>query len=510
MKQETFFFRLEVLSPLHIGCDEDYEPTNFVVDEKNSELINFNPLDFISRLDYDEKTEFCRICDQGTLASLLDIFKFMQRHAAKAKGRRVQVGAGFLQHYASTLQISNRDQRRLHKELNQFRIERTAFQPLTGSPYIPGSAIKGAIRTALLNLRKPNNLLPTRDLEENIFDGGSFSTDPMRLVKVSDFVAEREPVNRIVYAVNKKKKPSKFDFSAPYQLLEVVKPGASFIGSVSIVSLGSERGKIPRNPVTMLELKEALRQFFLHEKERENRELAVVGIAGGAIPPENETLLLRVGRHSGAESLTIDGYRHIRIKLKGREFTHKNHATTIWLTSDHKKPPQSASLQPFGWLSATPLSPAELTSIKEEAEKQREVEKQEQKIIVQQLQVAEKERLAQEQAVAEEEKRVAAEQQARKDQEVAKKESWESLSSEEQDLMVVRGDDLAREFAPDQLNDPYSKIWPKLDTSDPKQQKALALAFKGRWQREGSWKVKKAKKKQFAKVQKVKEILGEM
>ena len=55
MKQETLFFRLEVLSPLHIGCDEDYEPTNFVVDEKNSELINFNPFDFISRLDQEER-----------------------------------------------------------------------------------------------------------------------------------------------------------------------------------------------------------------------------------------------------------------------------------------------------------------------------------------------------------------------------------------------------------------------------------------------------------------------
>ncbi len=509
MKQETFFFRLEVLSPLHIGCDEDYEPTNFVVDEQSSELINFNPLDFISRLNGDEKTEFCRICDQGTAASLLEIFKFMQRHADKVQGRKVQVGAGFLQHYTSTLQISGRDQRKVRNELNQFRIERTAFQPLTGISYIPGSAIKGALRTALLNLRKPNRKLPTRDLEKNIFDGGNFSTDPMRLVKVSDFIAEREPENRIVYAVNKKKKPSKFDFSAPYQILEIIKPGASFIGSVSIVSPDGERGEIPRNPVTMLELKDALRQFFLYEKEREIRELAVVGIAEGIIPAENEKLLLRVGRHSGAESLTIAGYRDIRIKLKGRDSTQKNHATTIWLTSDHKKPTSLASLQPFGWLSATPLSSAELITIKEDAEKQREVEKQELKIVAQQRQTAEKERLIREQAIVEEEKRVAAEQQVREDQEAAKKESWESLTTEEQDLMIVRGGDLAREFASVRINNLYQEIWSKLDSAASEQQKALAQAFKERWQKENKWSVGK-KKKQFVKVQKVKEILGEV
>ena len=509
MKQETFFFRLEVLSPLHIGCDEDYEPTNFVVDEKTNELINFNPFDFISRLDHEEKTEFCRICDLGTVASLLDIFKFMHRHADKAKGRRVQVGAGFLKHYASTLQISGRDQRRLRNELNQFRIERTAFQPLTGIPYIPGSAIKGALRTALLNLRKPNRTLPTRDLEKDIFDGGSFATDPMRLVKVSDFIAEKDPENRIVYAVNKKKKPSKFDFSAPYQILEIVKPGASFIGSVSIVSPEGERGEIPRNPVTMPELKNAVDQFFLHEKERENREMKVVGLTVSENQTENKKLLLRVGRHSGAESLTIAGYRNIKI-MQGRGNPQKylDHSTTFWLTSDHKKPSSLASLQPFGWLSATPLSSAELASIKEEAEKQREVEKQEREIMIQQRQIAEKERLVREQALAEEERRAATEQQAREDQEVAKKESWESLSSEKQDLLIVSGGDLAREFAPDQCNDPYSIIWPKLDTADPEQQKALALVFKERWQKENKWKVGK-KKKQYIKVQQVKAILGE-
>ncbi|MEA3348689.1 MAG: hypothetical protein U9Q39_06485, partial [Pseudomonadota bacterium] len=64
----------------------------------------------------------------------------------------------------------------------------------------------------------------------------------------------------------------------------------------------------------------------------------------------------------------------------------------------------------------------------------------------------------------------------------------------------------------DRINGIYEEnkgVWLKLDSASSEQQKKLALAFKERWQREGNWKVKKAKKKQFAKVEKVKIILGE-
>ncbi len=518
MKQETLFFRLEVLSPLHIGCDEDYEPTNFVIDEKNGELINFNPLEFISNLKPDDREEFSKICNLGTIASLLDIYKFMQRHANQAKGRRIRIGTGFQRHYADTLRLSGRDQRRVRKELNQFRIERTAFQPLTGISYIPGSAIKGAIRTALLNLRKPKYPVPVnkgdkkagQKLERTIFNDGSFATDPMRLVKVSDFIAEKEPANRIVYAVDKKKKPSEYESSAPYQILEIVQPGATFVGSVTIVSPENECGELPHKPVTTGELKDAVSRFFRHEKERENRQLAAVGIAAGKIPADDEKLLLRAGRHSGAESLTIDGYRHIKIMQgRGKSPKYLNRATTFWLASEQKKPSSLAGLQPFGWLSATALTPEEVENIKATTRKERETQKQKLADMAQQRRADEKKRLAQEQIRLAEEKRADEEKATRVKLAEAQKENWENLAPEEQNLMIVRGDDLAREFALEKVNDPYSTIWSDIDSTAPEQQKALARAFKERWQKEGNWKVKKAKKKQFAKVQKVKAILGE-
>lgn len=70
-----------------------------------------------------------------------------------------------------------------------------------------------------------------------------------------------------------------------------------------------------------------------------------------------EAFLLRVGRHSGAESVTLRGVRDITIMM-GREKQAEYAATaqTFWLAADEEK--QSQNLLPFGWLlvEAQPLS----------------------------------------------------------------------------------------------------------------------------------------------------------
>jgi len=64
---------------------------------------------------------------------------------------------------------------------------------------------------------------------------------------------------------------------------------------------------------------------------------------------KNEAFLLRVGRHSGAESVTLNGVRSIKImKGKGQNPEWRKEPKTIWLaTGDtHDK----RRLKPFGWL----------------------------------------------------------------------------------------------------------------------------------------------------------------
>lgn len=61
--------------------------------------------------------------------------------------------------------------------------------------------------------------------------------------------------------------------------------------------------------------------------------------------------LARIGRHSGAEEMTIEGYRQIMIMQgKGQRPKYLDHATTIWLASETSKPGSNKNLTPFGWV----------------------------------------------------------------------------------------------------------------------------------------------------------------
>ena len=64
---------------------------------------------------------------------------------------------------------------------------------------------------------------------------------------------------------------------------------------------------------------------------------------------QSEGMFLRVGRHSGAESVTIDGVRSIKIMQgPGKQPRYEKEATTDWLASEVEKTEQN--LMPFGWL----------------------------------------------------------------------------------------------------------------------------------------------------------------
>ncbi|RLC14670.1 MAG: type III-A CRISPR-associated RAMP protein Csm5 [Deltaproteobacteria bacterium] len=212
----TFRCFVKTLSPVHLGCDEVYEPMGFVMDEQARQMVVFDPASFFAQMKPEDKDRFSHICSQGTIASILEIYKFLRYK--KAEGRRIDVCMGFMEDYARTLSISVRDQGKIRRELNQFIVGRTAFSPGDQRPYIPGSAVKGSLRTACLSTLAQIKKVPSghgrsaaKTLEKSLLDGGAFQTDPFRLVKVSDFMPVGDISTRIVYAVNEKKKPSKLN-----------------------------------------------------------------------------------------------------------------------------------------------------------------------------------------------------------------------------------------------------------------------------------------------------------
>ncbi len=343
---------IKILSPVHLGCDEVYDPLSFRLDEEKKTLVVFYSLTFLFQLRKERLKDFSTICKKGTPSSILEIYKFIRRESPE--GRRVSVTEGFVEHYNKTLSLPTADQKKIQQELNNFIIQRTAFLPTSNRPYIPGSALKGSLRTAYLNFLctdKKDEQLKNRNGKEleKFLMGGTFSTDPFRFVKVSDFLPVGDAKTKIVYAVNEKKRISEFVPRGPHQILEVIEPGAVFRGTITIDKTDPALGV--KNVVETKVLLESLKVFFGEELERESQELARIKREHSVKPLKNEDVPMRIGRHSGAESVTIARVRSILIRgVKGQTHNAKG-ATTFWLAADARTAKQSKSLSPFGWVS---------------------------------------------------------------------------------------------------------------------------------------------------------------
>ena len=506
MQSQTIFFRLKTISPVHVGCDELYEPDGFVIDEENGELISFDPYSFVEMLDNDARNEFSDICQKGTIVSLIEIYRFMKRHKDLADGVRVGVSPDFVEHYRKTLKLTG--EKNVQQNLNKYQIARTAFNPHSNAPYIPGSAIKGSLRTAILNFRNKGKSYPKykgkgagQKLEKQL-TGGAFDNDPFRLVKVSDFMPVGEVKQRIVYGVNKKKEPSKFKAQGPPQIFEALEPGAEFIGSITIQSTSAS---VIKKPISSDEIKKALVLFFGAEKKKENRKLEAMSVPPVELSLSSNQVPLRLGRHSGAECITVAGHRQIKIMKGNGKSETKDQATTIWLASESKNSSTNKHLRPFGWVILEQLSVAEMAVFQKQAEKERrKLKKQQQEFLL----GRKKKAVEQQASLAAEEKehkQKFAEDHAAREKEKAAKEKWQNMPEEERDLAIIRGAEIAIANAPNLVL--LKDVWPKIESASPEHRQALARAFMESWQAEGKWKVKKKNKKQFAKVQKVKEIL---
>lgn len=396
---ETHDLLISTLSPVHIGCGEDYEPTNYVIDDNT--LHAFDPARLLAELGQPQRDELSRALDDRS--PVLAAQKFFFRHKETAKGlasHTVPVIAAAAISYARKIgQVANREANGA-QVINKLEIARTAFNPVSGLPILPGSSLKGAMRTAVLEaLRSQTNrsypisdqeasrnkdaAKKAKDMERDLL-GGSFDTDPLRLVKVADttFIpgsytarnaqGDEKQIERqarsILFQANRKKHPNQFSASGNIEtLVECIPAGQprAFAGQIVIEHKANPGEKTPQRQIDFAAIAQACNDFYLARLEAElkmlerNRyvsdawmknaraRLAPAGLWGKVIT-EGRGFLLRVGRHSGAESVTVNAPRKIKIKKDGRNFDWGTEATTIWLAT--KEPDATSDMWPFGWV----------------------------------------------------------------------------------------------------------------------------------------------------------------
>ncbi len=532
--------RLHVLSPIHIGCDDVYEPTSFVIDAERKKLIEFDPMEFVKRLKPQEMSEFSKTASGD---NLLAIFKMIKRfYKPEVNGREVEITDFLVKHYKKILNMGTFDKRAV---INQFTINKTAYNLHDNMPYIPGTSLKGALRTAYLSalanvgriekfwvicgLLSPQDIANpesaykqigkkgvAKKLEEKLLKG-SFDTDPFRMVKVSDLLTVVNVSTKVVYAVNKKKKKSDkeslADKGGVYQIFETIHAGSIFEGVINIATPEKTSGML--NPINLQNLLLSTHKFYDGNLKQEitllNEALNVEHKAGMAANAQfkdrfkQDAFLIRMGRHSGAEAVTIEGNRNIKIMQgKDKQPEYRDHATTLWLASDEPKPTNNNSLLPFGWAMLEVLPFDGVTNLYPERKKTIKPAGMTDAVTGQTInpQEADAKRRAEEERRSAEEARLQQieDEKKRNDEEESRaRAEWAALTDEER---LVRTPTL-----PNVAEQQVVECFNKLDLLAAPFKEELAKAIKEYYIRSGKW--EGGSKKQIEKVKKLKKILNE-
>ena len=367
---------LTPLTPIHIGCGEDFEPTNYVID--GGVLYHFEPARLsLTPADRRRLIECANEKADDAIRAVQRFFHAKRAECQRVSRLRVPVAAGVAAWYERRVgQVAQRDAGG-RTVSSQLEIERTAHHPHTGKPYLPGSSLKGSVRTGWLNdldkgppVRRDPGQRPTErsaDLEAD-FLGGSFASDPFRLVDVAD-ASSPDLQSRVVFAVDRRKQPRRDGKEKDlFVRREAISGGQLYglRGEVRFKSLQAS-ARPPHGPSAdkrigdFASLARACNGFYL---QRLNADLATLRMLCAdrwiddferlidSLKPaldEGRAMILRVGRHSGAESVTLERQRSILIR-GGRErgSSWQREATTIWLAAEHED--SINELRPFGWL----------------------------------------------------------------------------------------------------------------------------------------------------------------
>ncbi|GEM_PF-424818 len=351
-------YRLAVtpLSPVHMGTDADYEPTGYVIDD--GALFEFDGIGALAALPAAERERLDRIlaakADDRMLREVQGFFHANRERLIGHSRRQVRVNPTIEAFYKDRVgQVAQHEQGG-RKVQNKLEIQRTAWNPVSGRPILPGSGLKGAIRTALLNTALLNKVNRGQRLKHNERNGelqtrlfdfrpGKFELDPMRLIHLGDAPLDAGVglATRVWFALNRKKHPvekngvliqSQAEQRNLYQLLECLPPlhPRAFAGSLTVQDLDPV-GNAPNTPKQRFSIDEialACNGFYRSILGDELELLAQRGYVDtdwkkrierllDALQPAfdaGRAFLLRAGRHSGAESVTLNGVRSIRIK----------------------------------------------------------------------------------------------------------------------------------------------------------------------------------------------------
>ncbi len=509
LHEQTAFIRLEPLTPIHIGTGETMDPLSYIMKEEAGEPFLY-PVDVAAWVETQP--------DPAALAGLFATKSLpeIRAHLARALSPLADVYGGAPVRVASR-EVHERYVQELaaRNSANQLLIDPALKNPLNGSLLIPGSSIKGAIRTAVIDwldrhwqvdLRTAMDRDPRQgygDVLEELL--GKVSENAFRNLKVGDFpaalgesliVTAKEVRKR--YNPNKQgtpKNPCEVSCSLSmsgqgYALYGKIALGAHDALSRDAALTVAARGR--KKTWTLPELMALCNEFYGKRYRDEydgfytlphlaQSARALKPVDAVMADPGPDAMLLRLGHYSHVECMTVTNNQPQTRKLK--DGTVMPFGTTRTLAD---------GVHPFGWARLCLISAGEY------AEAQARREKHDKAFLAHRTHrrrtvLAERENEARQRAKRERAERERQEAEARREAALA------AMGPEERLVAIVESGGASENQA--------VELYGKLDGLDEALRLKAAMALRTFWEKAGKWEKKKCTAKQWDKVQKIRNIL---
>ncbi len=187
------------LSYIHIGNGEELDPTEYIV--KNGKVYYLNQAQMIAHLMKTNETEFQKVLNTSDMIRITDFFidHFDEKNESLWTAS-YEVDHEFETYYRE----------KLHKLESQNLLYQFIRNKWQSVPYIPGSSIKGSIRTAFLsylldrylkNGGDKDRILQNRNIEMELLNAKNrdgrydMKEDPFKYLKVPDISFSNEYLN---------------------------------------------------------------------------------------------------------------------------------------------------------------------------------------------------------------------------------------------------------------------------------------------------------------------------
>ena len=495
---------LEPLTPIHIGSGETMDPMSYIIKKENDGH-------YLYQIDLPAWIE-----DQPNPASLADFFQ--KQNLAEIRSYLAHNVDTSIYSFSrirvmdDTIVDTYEDNLGRKDSANQLLIDEAIKNPLSGAVIIPGSSIKGAIRTAIidyldqeLNLELNKAGKNYNNILEDIF-GKSNIPNTFQDLKLGDFETK---INEATVFSAREVRRKQSDRSATPKNNCVVTPSLcsegekySFYSTMTVGRIFGEKHpsvisvnyKGKKYQWELNELMQLCNKFYgkryFEEKKKFYKQSHLQTTDGLLELVEKQLqdvssneMLLRLGHYSHIECMSITNNKPKGRKIQGTDKT--VYGTTRTLAN---------GLYPFGWVKLRICD-------WEEFEKAREAKhKHDEKILTKRRESREEIREKVEEQLRLEEERERKRQEEQEKQ--AQKEAELAAMSEEERLVYFVEQGEANE---NEVNELYFK----LDQFEESEKERVAGLIKKRWQMEKKKWSGKLSPKQKDKVAKIKSILGE-